>query len=144
MDFSFTSDQQDLRRMLRDIAEDHCSPERVRAAIDSDAGYDAELWRLVCDELGLVAIAVPEADGGAGGSFVDAAIVLEESGRGLWPVPLLPSFVAASIYYLIIGSLLGIVQYFLERRFGRGFGTPTARDQRVQATVVAETGGGVR
>jgi len=83
--------------MLRDIAEDHCTPERVRAAIDSDAGYDAELWRLVCDELGLVAIAVPEADGGAGGSFVDAAIVLEESGRGLWPVPLLPSLVAASV-----------------------------------------------
>jgi polar amino acid transport system permease protein len=35
---------------------------------------------------------------------------------------LLPSFIAASIYYLIIGSLLGIVQYFLERRFGKGFG----------------------
>jgi alkylation response protein AidB-like acyl-CoA dehydrogenase len=97
MDFSFTSEQQDLRRMLRDIAGDHATPERIRAAIDSDAGYDAELWRLLSDELGLLAIAVPEAAGGAGGSFVDAAIVIEESGRGLWPVPLLPSIVAASI-----------------------------------------------
>jgi alkylation response protein AidB-like acyl-CoA dehydrogenase len=97
MDFSFTPDQQDLRRMLRDIAEDHATSERVRAAIDSEAGYDAELWRLLSEELGLVAIAVPESDGGAGGTFVDAAIVIEEAGRGLWPVPLLPSVVAASI-----------------------------------------------
>jgi polar amino acid transport system permease protein len=71
-------------------------------------------------------------------------LTYQTSAIGARTFQLLPSFVAASIYYLIIGSLLGIVQYFLERRFGRGFGTPTARDQRVQATVVGETGGVVR
>jgi alkylation response protein AidB-like acyl-CoA dehydrogenase len=45
----------------------------------------------------LVGIAVPEDRGGAGGSFVDAAIVLEESGRGLWPLPLLANLVVASV-----------------------------------------------
>jgi alkylation response protein AidB-like acyl-CoA dehydrogenase len=97
MDFSFTADQQDLRRMLRDLASDHCSPEQVRAAIDSPTGYDAQLWRILFEELGLISVAVPEEDGGAGGSFVDAAIVLEESGRGLWPVPLLANLVVASV-----------------------------------------------
>jgi alkylation response protein AidB-like acyl-CoA dehydrogenase len=97
MDFSFSPDQQDLRRMLRDLAADHCSPERRRRAIESPEGYDEALWRLVFDELGLVGIAAPEADGGAGGSFVDAAVVLEESGGGLWPVPLLANLVAAAV-----------------------------------------------
>jgi alkylation response protein AidB-like acyl-CoA dehydrogenase len=95
MDFSLSADQQDLRRMLRDLAADHATPERLRAAIDSPDGYDAELWRLVSDELALTAIAVPEACGGAGGSFVDAAIVIEEAGRGLWPVPILATLVSA-------------------------------------------------
>jgi alkylation response protein AidB-like acyl-CoA dehydrogenase len=96
MDFTFTSDQQDLRRMVRALSEDRASSAQVRAAIDSDDGYDADLWRLGSGELGLVGIAVPEALGGAGGSFVDAAIVLEESGRALWPVPLLANLVGVA------------------------------------------------
>jgi polar amino acid transport system permease protein len=37
-----------------------------------------------------------------------------------------PVAVAATLWYLILCSLLMIGQYFLERRFGRGFGTKTA------------------
>jgi polar amino acid transport system permease protein len=36
---------------------------------------------------------------------------------------LFPTFIAATLYYLLVGSILMIGQYFLERRFGRGFGT---------------------
>jgi alkylation response protein AidB-like acyl-CoA dehydrogenase len=96
MDFSFTSDQRDLQKMVRDLSDDRASSAQVRAAIDTDDGYDAELWKLVSGELGLVGIAVPESLGGAGGSFVDAAIVLEESGRALWPVPLLANLVGVA------------------------------------------------
>jgi alkylation response protein AidB-like acyl-CoA dehydrogenase len=89
MDFSLSADQQDLRRTLRDLTADRCTSAQLRAAIDSPDGYDEGLWRLVACELGLVGIAVPESLGGAGGSFVDATVVLEEAGRGLWPVPIL-------------------------------------------------------
>lgn len=34
-----------------------------------------------------------------------------------------PVLVAATIYYLILTSVMMVGQYFLERRFGRGFGT---------------------
>ncbi len=34
-----------------------------------------------------------------------------------------PVLVAATIYYLILTSIMMVGQYFLERRFGRGFGT---------------------
>ena len=47
-------------------------------------------------ELGLLGIAMPESVGGAGGTFVDAALVLEQLGATLVPEPLLASLVAAA------------------------------------------------
>jgi alkylation response protein AidB-like acyl-CoA dehydrogenase len=96
MDFTFSAEQQDLRAAMRDVATDRCSPARLREAIDHHDGYDAELWRLVAGELGLVGIVVSETNGGTGGSFVDAAVVIEEAGRALFPVPLLTGLVAAA------------------------------------------------
>ena len=46
-----------------------------------------QLWRLLGREMGVLGVGVDEALGGAGGSFVDAAVVIEESGRVLMPVP---------------------------------------------------------
>jgi polar amino acid transport system permease protein len=37
-----------------------------------------------------------------------------------------PSFVAAILFYLVITSAFMVGQYFLEKRFGRGFGQPSA------------------
>ena len=34
----------------------------------------------------------------------------------------MPGFVAATLWYLIICSILMVGQYYLERHFGRGFG----------------------
>ncbi|TQM64777.1 amino acid ABC transporter permease [Humibacillus xanthopallidus] len=36
---------------------------------------------------------------------------------------IMPAFVAATVWYLLIGSVMMVGQYFLEKRFGRGFGT---------------------
>src|SRR6476659_9642364 len=36
-----------------------------------------------------------------------------------------PAFVAAILFYLVITSVFMVGQYFLERRFGRGFGQPS-------------------
>jgi alkylation response protein AidB-like acyl-CoA dehydrogenase len=96
MDFAFTAEQQDLRAAIRDVARDRCSPEQLRTAVADHASYDAKLWQLLAGELGLVGIAVSEPNGGVGGSFVDAAIVLEESAAALFPVPLLTAVVAAA------------------------------------------------
>jgi alkylation response protein AidB-like acyl-CoA dehydrogenase len=97
MDFSFTSEQEELRRAVRDLARDRASSAQVRAVIDGPTGHDPELWKLAAGELGLAGLAVPEALGGVGGSFVEVAVVLEEAGRSLLPAPLLPATVAATV-----------------------------------------------
>jgi polar amino acid transport system permease protein len=45
---------------------------------------------------------------------------------------IMPAFVAVTAWYLIVGSVLMVGQYFLEKRFGRGFGAtaPTRRFAR--------------
>ena len=96
MDVQLSPEQRELQRMVRDLAADRASSAHRRAVIDAGADRDEGLWRLVSGELGLSALAVAERFGGAGGSFVDVAVVLEEAGRALLPVPLLSTAVAAA------------------------------------------------
>jgi alkylation response protein AidB-like acyl-CoA dehydrogenase len=97
MDFTFSSEQDDLRRTLRDVAADRCSPGRLREVLEQHDGFDADLWQLLTGELGVAGVAVGDQYGGTGGSFIDAAVVLEEGGSALLPVPLLTSLVAAEV-----------------------------------------------
>ena len=98
MDFTFSAEQQELREAVRARAADRSSSAQVRAAIDSETpGFDAGLWRVVGAEMGLLGVGVDEKLGGAGGGFVDAAVVVEEAGRALMPVPLLSTVVAGQV-----------------------------------------------
>jgi alkylation response protein AidB-like acyl-CoA dehydrogenase len=86
------------RRMLRDtvaaLVAKHADPAAVRAAMESDRGYDASLWQLLCEQVGAAALVIPEEFGGAGGELADAATVLQELGRALVPSPLLGTTLA--------------------------------------------------
>jgi len=57
--------------------------------MESDRGYDEKLWQLLCEQVGVAALVVPEEFGGAGGELADAAAVIAELGRALVPTPLL-------------------------------------------------------
>jgi alkylation response protein AidB-like acyl-CoA dehydrogenase len=82
----------DERDLLRDtvaaLVEKHASPGAVRVAMASERGYDEALWKLLCEQVGVAALVIPEVLGGAGGELADAAVVLEELGKGLVPTPL--------------------------------------------------------
>src|SRR3954451_14927823 len=98
MDFTFSAEQQELREALRGLAADRSSSAQVRAAMASSTpGFEDELWRLAAAEMGLLVIGIDEELGGAGGVFVDAAVFIEEAGRALMPVPLLPTVVAGQV-----------------------------------------------
>jgi alkylation response protein AidB-like acyl-CoA dehydrogenase len=72
----------------------HATPGAVRAAIESEKGYDESLWQLLCVQVGAAALVIPEELGGAGGELADAATVLQELGRALVPSPLLGTTLA--------------------------------------------------
>ena len=47
MNFAFTEDQESLREQARDFLARHSGSEDVRRAMESEAGYDAGLWKRI-------------------------------------------------------------------------------------------------
>ena len=86
MDFSLTSDQNELRALARQILSDATTLERMKEVAATDSGTDLALWRTMA-EAGLVGIAMGENVGGAGLGIIEASIVLEEVGRSAARVP---------------------------------------------------------
>jgi alkylation response protein AidB-like acyl-CoA dehydrogenase len=91
MNFARTAEQQELATIVRTLLAKRSDSAAVRSALASAAGYDADLWRALCAQVGVAALAVPEEYGGFGASLVETGIVLEELGVNLAPTPLLAS-----------------------------------------------------
>ena len=95
-----TDERHELSRSVRAACEKFASEERVRStAYDGDGshgGVDTELWTILCAQVGVTAIALPERLGGAGFGASALGVVAHELGRALAPVPLLASAVLAA------------------------------------------------
>jgi len=89
-----TEERQMLAETVAALVAKHAAPAAVRAAMESDRGYDESLWQLLCEQVGAAALVIPEELGGAGGELADAAAVLQELGRALVPSPLLGTTLA--------------------------------------------------
>lgn len=89
-----TEERELLRETVASLVEKHAGPEDVRRAMESERGYDEKLWSLLCEQVGVAALVVPEELGGAGGELADAAVVISELGKGLVPTPLLGTTLA--------------------------------------------------
>ncbi|WP_328350215.1 acyl-CoA/acyl-ACP dehydrogenase [Mycobacterium sp. NBC_00419] len=87
MDFRYSTEQEDFRSSVRGFLQDAAPLSRVRE-VATDAGHDERLWQRLCRELELPGLHVPVQYGGVGASLSEAAIVMEELGRALTPVPL--------------------------------------------------------
>ncbi|RFU20510.1 acyl-CoA dehydrogenase family protein [Geodermatophilus marinus] len=97
MDLSLSEEQRDLRDAVRSLLAKHASAEAVRTAIAAPTGRDEQLWAQLTGELGLTALSVPEQHDGAGASFAEVAVVLEEVGAALLPVPYDSTVVVAEV-----------------------------------------------
>ena len=104
MNFNFTEEQQEFRLVLRRFLEDKSPTTEVRRLMETDEGCDPEVWRQVCQDLGLTGVHIPEAYGGQGFGFVELGIVLEEMGRALLCAPYFASTVLAATAILNAGT----------------------------------------
>ena len=95
MDFGLNDEQREIQRTARELLAERAKPERMRE--HAEAGHiDEALWREI-SELGWPGIALPEEHGGQGLGSVELAILCEEVGRTVAPVPFLPSVAAATL-----------------------------------------------
>ncbi len=96
MNFGFTEEQDLLRSEVAKFLRENCPLEQVRKIAEdiTGPGYSRELWKQL-SELGWPGLMVAEAHGGAGLCWVDLVVVLEETGRSLFPSPLVSTTLAA-------------------------------------------------
>ncbi|MBU6284161.1 acyl-CoA/acyl-ACP dehydrogenase, partial [bacterium] len=89
-------DQEMLRQSARDFLSKECPMTLVRKMMDDESGHSPELWKKMA-ELGWQGLILPEEFGGAGLTFVDLIVVLEEMGRVVLPGPFLSTVVFAGL-----------------------------------------------
>ena len=104
MSFSFTDEQTEFRSILRRFLAEKSPSTEVRRLMETEAGYDQEVWRQLSQDLGLTAIHIPEDYGGQGFGFVELAIALEEMGRALLCAPYFSSIVLAATAIMNAGD----------------------------------------
>jgi alkylation response protein AidB-like acyl-CoA dehydrogenase len=94
MNFDLDEDQQLFRASVERFAGsfDVAARDRMRLG---DGGYPKARWREAA-ELGLLALAARETDGGLGGSPLDLALVAESLGKAIAPDPWLENGVLPS------------------------------------------------
>lgn len=94
MDFSFTDEQKDIRKLAREILKDFAQPEQLPDFENAVEFHDAKLWKAFA-EAGLLGVALPESAGGMGMGPIELAVLCEQVGSFAAPIPLVWTAVAA-------------------------------------------------
>jgi alkylation response protein AidB-like acyl-CoA dehydrogenase len=104
MNFVFTAEQEELRSAARGFLADHSSSEQVRQAMESELGYDPQVWKQIAAELGWAAVTIPEAYGGLDLTAVELTALLEVMGASLLCAPYFSSVCLGANALLVAGT----------------------------------------
>ncbi len=103
MDLGLNEVQQMLKNSANEFLSQECPLTLVRAVEEDPKEYSDELWNRIVG-LGWTGLAFPEQYGGAGGSFLDLTVLLEEMGRSLLPGPFFSTVVLGGLTVLDAGT----------------------------------------
>ncbi|MEM1249183.1 MAG: acyl-CoA dehydrogenase family protein, partial [Acidobacteriota bacterium] len=110
--------------MLLDIAtkffKEKVSIDDVRASIDEEVGFSAELWQEMADA-GWNGLAIPEEHGGTGMGLGELVPIVERLGRSLCPSPFVSSQLAARA--IVVGGSEEQKSFWLPQLAESGIGT---------------------
>jgi alkylation response protein AidB-like acyl-CoA dehydrogenase len=96
VNFAFSEEQEELRRITRQFLESKSPETEVRRLMETTEGYDPAVWSQMANELGLQSLVIPEEYGGQGFTYVELTVVLEEMGRALLAAPFYSTVVLAT------------------------------------------------
>jgi len=122
MNFDFSDDQKLLRKTARQFLDEHAPLSLCRAVFESDAVYSDTLWHSMA-ELGWQGTAIPEEYGGSGFGRLEMAVLAEEVGRTLAPVPFSSSCYLAAEAILLAGTEAQKQEWLPKLARGEAIGT---------------------
>ncbi|MEM0954276.1 MAG: acyl-CoA dehydrogenase family protein [Pseudomonadota bacterium] len=104
MDFALSETQREVQQLARQILSDQVTAESLSQYDEfATPRFDTALWKQLA-EAGLLGVALEESHGGMGLGFFELALLVEEAGRVLAPLPLLSHAVAGALTVQAFGS----------------------------------------
>ena len=104
MNFGFSEEQDELRKMVRRFLEEKSPESEVRRLMATPEGYDPAVWAQMAKELALQGLGIPEEFGGQGFGPVELYVVFEEMGAALFCSPYFSTVALAANALLFVGS----------------------------------------
>ena len=96
VNFNFTDEHEELRSTVRAFLQEKSDEATVRELMATESGFDAKAWEQMSEQLGLAGLIIPEEHGGAGYTYVELLVVMEEMGRALLCAPYLSTVFATN------------------------------------------------
>ncbi len=96
MDLGLTEEQELLKNFARDFLTNECTEKLVRDMEEDERGYTDDLWNGMANQ-GWMGLITDEQYGGAGLTFLDLCVLLEEFGRALVPGPFINTVITAGL-----------------------------------------------
>ena len=104
MDFTLSDEQVAIRDLAARILTEQLPPERLREIETADDEWFArDVWAELA-RADLLGICLPEAHGGGGYGFFELALILEQAGRAVAPLPLHATFALGALPVAHFGS----------------------------------------
>jgi pimeloyl-CoA dehydrogenase small subunit len=145
MDFSFTSEQDQLRDTVAKLVSQKYDFDTRRKVAKSESGWRPEMWSQFA-ELGLLGASFTEAEGGFGSGPIEAMIISEEFGKGLVIEPYLQTVVIGGNFFRHGGTeaqkeehITGIIGG--ESRFAFAYTEPKSRFDLNDVSTTAKRDG---
>jgi alkylation response protein AidB-like acyl-CoA dehydrogenase len=104
MNFGFSEEQDELRKMVRRFLEEKSPESEVRRLMATTEGYDPAVWAQMANELALQGLGIPEEYGGQGYGPVELYVVFEEMGAALLCSPYFSTVALAANALLLVGD----------------------------------------
>ncbi len=96
MDFSFSEEQEAIRGLAQQILEAEVTPERLKEVGAGTERFDRRTWEELA-KANLLGLSLPADAGGSGLGFVETCLLLEQVGRTVALVPVLPTVVLGAL-----------------------------------------------
>lgn len=103
MDFEFSEEERSVSELAREILQDLVTNERLKTLESAGEPFDAASWKALADA-NLLGVAIPEAQGGMDLGFTALALLCQEVGRRVAPIPVYASLVLGALPLAAFGS----------------------------------------
>lgn len=145
MDFVLTEEQTMICDAARDFLGEASDSRAVRAAMESEAGFDPAVWQQMATELGWCATPIAEDDGGLGLGPVELALILEQMGEHLLCAPFFATVCLAANLLQAVGDREARAQFLpgiAEGRLIASAPLPSTGDWTADRLTARRDGGG--